>query len=102
MTIATAPAQGYLTVTADDLEILRVERVRALELDHARTVLLCKEVIGTADEAGPFQQLAEIDRRIHVHLPPEPKHAVDEEAPDAAAPAPTANEMITTDVHEGD
>lgn len=66
----TNPAHSYLTVTADDLEHLHRERVRALELDHARTMLLCRETVNTPDEAAHFMQLAELERRIALHVQP--------------------------------
>lgn len=99
-------AEGYRTVTTDDLAQLKAERIRALELDHARTVLLCREVVGTADEEGPFRQLAELDRRIAVHLAP-PEDAP-EDAPEAPVGPPlevvednpddpeASNEKVTT------
>lgn len=92
----TATAKGYLTVTPDELEQLRIERIRALELDHARTVLLCREVLDTGDETGPFQQLAEIERRIHVHLA-EPRHAAEggDGAENGEAPTPVVLDSLT-------
>lgn len=87
---------GYRTLTTDDLRQVRAERVRALELDHARTVLLCRETIGTPDEQGSRSQLAEIERRIAVHLPPAPDGEPEpEEAPRHAAEP--GNETITVD-----
>lgn len=104
-------AEGYLTVTVDDLEQVKFERVRALELDHARTVLLCREMLGTPDEKGPFAQLAEIERRIAVHTAPPPEqeqerggdHRVDEpgESAESDLDNPSgglaSNETVTTD-----
>lgn len=64
------PADGYLTVTTEELEAVRRERVHELEIAHARTVLLCREVHGTpaAATSGHFDQLADIARRIEVHV----------------------------------
>lgn len=68
---------SYLTVTPEEMAQLRRERVHQLELDHVRTCLLLTEVAATGEEPGMLAQLAEIERRIGVHLV-QPQPADDE------------------------
>lgn len=54
----------YVTVNKADLRALRVERLRLLELDHARCLLSLEE---NPQDAQSLRDIVDIERRIILH-----------------------------------
>lgn len=79
----------YQTLTAADLDLLRVERLQALEADHARTLLLLAEEPPNSSDL--FEKLGELERRILVHRRP----VLDGPSGDESGPA---GNLSTSDV----
>lgn len=59
----------YVTLTGRHLDQVVAERVHALELDHARMCLVLAEEVNERARHDLGEQLAEIVRRIAVHVP---------------------------------
>ena len=91
----------YFTLSTDDLRGLRRERVRALELDHARLSLVFAEEVDEAARRDIAGQMAEVDRRIGVHVDTDPTPTpvpADHLPLDVSEPrhAEAPNETVTT------
>lgn len=93
----------YHTLTADHLITLREERLQALEADLHRAVLQSEEDPPPAERAAVDARIAELQRRIKVHIdalspaPPEGK-AIDPPPLAEPEPAPTESDATSAEL----
>lgn len=68
----------YSLIGQSEMERLRQERLASLELDHYRHTLLLREATNSREQSALRTELADLERRMAIHQPPDGESQDDE------------------------